>query len=283
MSHLSNDDINKILKEKYELLNSQKNLENRILNVIAAGKCLYQEAETIDDIYFVAYYIPTKEELYLVDSNDTYITNPIPEEKNLYLVDIRSVFIIIDKQNLIVLESLVSPHSYCNIKYEELIKYDIITNKIFLLGFNAIKMLFKVQNNANSTFNDFVDYMIAHASLEGEGAYTREERKQALVDFIANIINLAEEDQTKEEQFLQDLTPSEYKALISILKESNGNDYYLSISNLITSYHISRPAYTSLLNKLKDFKIAVVENRGTKGTYINFFNKEYLNALLEDN
>ena len=104
-----------------------------------------------------------------------------------------------------------------------------------------------------------------------------------MVDFIANIINLAEEDQTKEEQFLQDLTPSEYKALISILKEANDEDYYLSISNLITTYHVSRPAYTSLLNKLKDFKIAVVENRGTKGTYINFFNKNYLNALLEDN
>jgi len=283
MSHLSADDINKILKEKYELLNSQKNLEGQILNVIAAGKCLYSNVETADDIYFVSYYIPTKEELYLVNSDDTYITNPIPEEKDLYLVDIRSVFSNIDKQNLIVLESLVSPYTYCNIKYEELIKYDIITNKIFLLGFNAIKKLFKVQNNENSTFNDFVDYMIAHASLEGEGAYTREERKQALVDFIANIINLAEEDQTKEERFLQDLTPSEYKALISILKEAGDEDYYLSISNLITTYHVSRPAYTSLLNKLKDFKIAVVENRGTKGTYINFFNRNYLNALLEDN
>ena len=282
MNSLSDDEINKMLKEKYDTLNSQEKFNGRIMSVAAAGKCLYGTAQTIDDIYFVAYYIPTREELYLVDSEDTYITEPIPDTK-LYLVDIRSVFSNIDKQNIIVLESLTSPYHYYNIKYEELIKYDIITNKIFLLGFNAIKKLFKAQNNLNSTFNNFVDYMIAHVSLEGEGAYTREERKQALVDFIANMINLAEEEQTKEEKFLQDLTSSEHKALASILKESKEGDCYLSISNLIALYHISRPAYTSLLNKIKDFKIATVENRGTKGTYINFFNKDYLCTLIEEN
>lgn len=281
MNNLSDDEINKMLKEKYDALNFQEKFNGRIMSIAAAGKCLYGTAQTIDDIYFVAYYIPTREELYLVDSDDTYITEPVPDTK-LYLIDIRSVFSNIDKQNIIVLESLTSPYHYYNIKYEELVKYDIITNKIFLLGFNAIKKLFKAQNNLNSTFNNFVDYMIAHVSLEGEGAYTREERKQALVDFVANMINLADEEQTKEEQFLQDLTSSEHKALISILKESKEGDYYLSISNLIASYHISRPAYTSLLNKIKDFKIATVENRGTKGTYINFFNKEYLNTLLEN-
>ena len=284
MNKITDDEIFKMLKEKYNILNAQKNLTGRIMSVTAIEKCLYGLATKAEDIIFIAYYIPTKEELFLVDNNKLYAFTDIKNE-NLTLVDIRLLYNGIENQDLRILQSLISPYQFYNIKYEEIIKYDIFTNKTDLLGFDAMKKLIETQGHLNKTFNYFIDYILTHTSnsLEKEEKYSKEERKQLLIDFIANIINLASEEKTKEETFLQDLTTLENRALISITKELKDGDYYLSVSNLVATYHISRPVYTTLLNKLKEFKIAIVENKGAKGTYINFFNKQYLVNLLEDN
>lgn len=284
MNKFTDDEILKMLKEKYHTLNMQEKLEGRIMSIAAIGKCLYGLAENKEDITYVAYYIPTKEELFLIDSKNIHIFTSMKNE-NLILVDIRLLYNSIENQDLEVLQSLISPYQYYNIKYEEIVKYDIFTNKMDLLGFNAIKKIIETQSNLNKTFNCFIDYIFSHTAglSDKEDRYSAEERKQLFIDFIANIINLASEEKTKEETFLQDLTMLENKALLSIIKELKDGEYYLSISNLVALYHISRPVYTTLLAKLKEFKIAIVENKGAKGTYINFFNKQYLTNLLEDN
>lgn len=282
MNKFTDDEIFKMLEDKYEFLNSQKDFSGRIMNITAINNYSNESNKILNDIIFVAYYIPTKEELYLLDTKNIHISNPTTD-KSIFLIDIRLLYDNIETQNLYVLQSLISPYQYFNIKYEEIIKYDIFTDKIALLGFNAIKKLIELQNSLGDTLNYFINYIVAQSqqSIENEH-YSKEERRQALVDFIANIINLASEEKTKEEYFLQDLTSIEYKALVSIIEESKDKEYYLSISNLVSLYCISRPVYTSLLSKLKDFKIAIVENKGVKGTYINFFNRTYLEALLEN-
>lgn len=284
MNKFTDDEILEKLKIKYYALSTQENLEGRIMNIAAVGKCLYGLVENEKDITYVAYYIPTKEELFLINADKIHNYTLI-ENENLILVDIRFLYNNIENQNIYILQSLISPYQYYNIKYEEIIKYDIFTNKIDLLGLDAIKKLIETQNSFTTTFNCFIDYIFSHLAgmAEQKERYSAEERKQLFIDFIANIINLASEEKTKEETFLQDLTTLESQALKSIIQELENENYYLSISSLVANHHISRPVYTTLLTKLKEFKIAIVENKGAKGTYINFFNKQYLTNLLEDN
>lgn len=65
------------------------------------------------------------------------------------------------------------------------------------------------------------------------------------------------------------LTKTEEKALIYVL-ETIGDEGVLSISQAIQGSGISRPVFTSLLDKLDRYQAAEIKNMGVKGTYINF-------------
>jgi hypothetical protein len=54
------------------------------------------------------------------------------------------------------------------------------------------------------------------------------------------------------------------------IRDEIGNEGYVSVVKMIQKTNISRPVFTSLLSKLQTFKVAVVENKGVKGTYIKF-------------
>jgi GTP-sensing pleiotropic transcriptional regulator CodY len=92
------------------------------------------------------------------------------------------------------------------------------------------------------------------------------------VDLIINVINGHQTDPADDfEQFVNKTTEKEKDALRDII-DRIGEEGQLSLSSLIQLTNISRPVYTSLLSKLKEFKIAEVVNAGVKGTKIKFIN-----------
>lgn len=70
--------------------------------------------------------------------------------------------------------------------------------------------------------------------------------------------------------FREYLTHTEEAALKSIEKEIGFREGSISISQMIKTYSISRPVYSSLLNKLEKYGIAEIVTQGVKGTYIKF-------------
>ena len=73
-----------------------------------------------------------------------------------------------------------------------------------------------------------------------------------------------------QDKIFKSLTKTEEKALIYTLEEI-GDEGILSISKAINDSGISRPVFTSMLDKLDRYKGAEVKNMGVKGTYINFY------------
>ena len=73
-----------------------------------------------------------------------------------------------------------------------------------------------------------------------------------------------------QDKIFSSLTKTEEKALIFCLEEI-GDEGILSISEAIRKSGISRPVFTSMLDKLDRYKGAEIKNMGVKGTYINFY------------
>lgn len=73
-----------------------------------------------------------------------------------------------------------------------------------------------------------------------------------------------------QDKIFDSLTKTEEKALIFCLEEI-GDEGVLSISEAIRKSGISRPVFTSMLDKLDRYKGAEIKNMGVKGTYINFY------------
>jgi len=73
-----------------------------------------------------------------------------------------------------------------------------------------------------------------------------------------------------QDKIFDSLTKTEEKALIFCLEEI-GDEGILSISEAIRKSGISRPVFTSMLDKLDRYKGAEIKNMGVKGTYINFY------------
>lgn len=92
-----------------------------------------------------------------------------------------------------------------------------------------------------------------------------------LKEAVIHLIGRGLESTIDSAKFLESLTKNEKQAL-KLIKEEINNDLsgYVSIKNLLGKTSISRPVFTNTLNKMKDNKIAKVENKGVKGTYIEF-------------
>lgn len=73
-----------------------------------------------------------------------------------------------------------------------------------------------------------------------------------------------------QDKIFNSFTKTEEKALIFCLEEI-GDEGILSISEAIRKSGISRPVFTSMLDKLDRYKGAEIKNMGVKGTYINFY------------
>lgn len=74
------------------------------------------------------------------------------------------------------------------------------------------------------------------------------------------------------EDFFNALTSNE-KTAFEAVKQEIGASGNISVVKMIQKTNLSRPVWTSLLQKMEKFNIAIVKNQGVKGTYIEF-NKE---------
>lgn len=87
-----------------------------------------------------------------------------------------------------------------------------------------------------------------------------------LMDFLEAVVRAEHEVLVKD--FYNALTENETKAFIAI-REEIGLSGNISIVKMIQKTSISRPVWTSLLQKMEKFGIAQVKNQGVKGTYID--------------
>ena len=100
------------------------------------------------------------------------------------------------------------------------------------------------------------------------------EKERILVkSTIIKFFNHNEKDYvaTPFKDFYDKLTNREIQGLNGIIKRIQ-NEGDISLFNLIAETGISRPVFTSLLNKLKEYNMAEIVSRGTKGTHIKFLN-----------
>lgn len=88
-----------------------------------------------------------------------------------------------------------------------------------------------------------------------------------LVDFVNAALGAKESILTNE--FFNALTSNESLAFDAI-KQDIGLNGNISIVKMIQKTNLSRPVWTSLLQKMEKFNIAIVKSQGVKGTYIEF-------------
>lgn len=92
-------------------------------------------------------------------------------------------------------------------------------------------------------------------------------------DLIDSIIlracRLKEVTTLDEKEFRTKLTTMENAALDAIYSKF-ANEGAISVVKMIQETNISRPIWTALLAKMKEYNFAQVEARGVKGTYIKF-------------
>ena len=86
-----------------------------------------------------------------------------------------------------------------------------------------------------------------------------------LMNFLAAVIGA--DSLILVDDFYKSLTTNEEKAFAAIREEigSSGN---ISVVKMIQKTNLSRPVWTSLLQKMEKYGVAIVKNQGVKGTYI---------------
>ena len=106
---------------------------------------------------------------------------------------------------------------------------------------------------------------------EIDNIISNDKEKTLVKSTIIKFFNHSEKDYIKTpfKDFYNKITNKEIKALNSIIKYIQ-NEGDVSLSVLIAETGVSRPVYISLLNKIKEYNMGEVINRGVKGTHIKF-------------
>lgn len=96
-----------------------------------------------------------------------------------------------------------------------------------------------------------------------------------LAPFIYAVLQEHKADNCNYEEFFDSLTVNEVHAYESILEEIGADGAgNISIVKMIQRTNLSRPVFTSLLQKMEKYHIAIVKNQGVKGTHIVFANSK---------
>lgn len=130
-----------------------------------------------------------------------------------------------------------------------------------------------------------IDITELRGSLESALSKTSDTINPEIASFVkANLLEMGKIAMTKGQDtllILNDLTKNERRALNYIAKEINCNEGNVSISKAIKQTQISRPCFTSMLNKLANAEIIQMENQGVKGLYIKIIDTTLKAALKE--
>lgn len=95
-----------------------------------------------------------------------------------------------------------------------------------------------------------------------------------LYNFIQAILDETQENPPNYDKFFDALTSHELAAYHSIIDEIGSEEGNISIVKMIQKTNFSRPVFTSLLQKMEKYNVAIVKNQGVKGTHIIFINKK---------
>ena len=87
------------------------------------------------------------------------------------------------------------------------------------------------------------------------------------------------QDIIKTDAFIQSLSVTERVALTYFL---DTDQKFFSVVKLIEASNISRPVFKNLFDKMVFYNVAKVENKGVKGTLVEFFNQQDLIQKLEE-
>ena len=94
-----------------------------------------------------------------------------------------------------------------------------------------------------------------------------------LYNFIQAVLDETQENPPNYDKFFDALTSHELAAYHSIIDEIGSEEGNISIVKMIQKTSFSRPVFTSLLQKMEKYNVAIVKNQGVKGTHIIFINK----------
>lgn len=86
-----------------------------------------------------------------------------------------------------------------------------------------------------------------------------------LMNFLQEVVEA--DQKVLEKEFFNDLTTNENKAFLAI-REEIGLSGNISVVKMIQKTGLSRPVWTSLLQKMEKFGVAQIKNQGVKGTHI---------------
>ena len=215
--------------------------ENRIFFCAGVGPYAYGIDNSNDKPTIAACYLPTEEQLYLS------INNPIISiNQDILLIDIRIFMTLFKENNKILKEMFLSKYIKINDIYEKEY-HDLFLNK---------ELLFLLENKDN-VLKIF---------------------KENIIRTIKKSFNIP----SNETLFIHRITSTEKKVLNIIINELNDKpEGDIIISQLINKYNISRPVFTSLFYKLKNYNIATIDNRGVKGAHIIFNNLNILKDTID--
>lgn len=240
MNRITNDEIQAILNEQWEYINSLFESRN-ILGLFVIGPANFGNAAAACDITTCVITFPTIEDL--------AAGCRMVEHANL-------------KDQIYITNFLEIPNQILNLKSKSAIA-EIFFTPYYIINPMYEKLFAEMQKHAVS---DEVRY---ERSRDYAKNFTNYQTNyiQGATQLLKRYFYFCDGAQ---EKFSKELTKTEERALIYLLN-TIGTKGTISISEAIKESSISRPVFTSLLDKLVRYKSAEVTNMGVKGTYIQFY------------
>ena len=234
MERLTQKEVNNIVEKDYQ--NALKQVgEKRLLGVFLYGQANVSPVYEPSEVDTLTLFFPTVQDIAINCATLNSHSNREDGGRN-YWIDVR-----------LIVDLLYDKHKHIE---------DIFLTPIYKISPTYQKIFSKLREKIKSmTVSEW--FPVNEANILAEG----------LTKLFDHYLQFRDGVQDK---IFDSLTKTEEKALIFCLEEI-GDEGILSISEAIRKSGISRPVFTSMLDKLDRYKGAEIKNMGVKGTYINFY------------
>lgn len=234
--------LDRVKEDSQMILKSYLSDERAFLGVFVVEQALFGQAQQPSDIHTMAILIPSLQEIAVGTTpiKGAYLTSNDGEGK-IYLENFLRIFDDTCDEYSNVRQIFYTPYFYINPFYQ--------------------KAFSKLQKDTSQMHN------MQRLSAILENKIDLDKLSEVLTKILKQSfeINIG-----MQEELFTSMTKKEKEALTFILN-TIGDEGTISISTAIKDSGISRPVFTSLLEKLDRYNGAEVRNQGVKGTYINFF------------
>ena len=197
--------------------------------------------------------------LLIAEVEGIFITWIFPTEDELYILpfkkdinnflDIRYLLFEIKNKNKNIIKAIQSPNKIINPKYQDLF---LFINKNIAQFWN--------NNETPEELKNFIELI-----------------KKTIISSFDNNIN------NNEKNLIDVLTKTELKILKNIINHFNEKEEGdIKDSQATIKYKISTSVFRTLFYKIKEYKVAEIDNRGVKGTHIKFNNIKLIKELIKE-